>query len=455
MKKKYRRLTLSERVSIQECLDRGDSIRECAKAIGRAPSTVAREVGANRIRAKAPAHLAKCPLAKECAARGICGGACASPSMACRLCTEIDCRTVCPAYAERTGCAILERAPHVCNRCRHRRYFCGRDGRYVYDARAADAAAHARRSDCRRGIDLDEDRAASVLALLKEGLGRGLSPYEISVLYENEIGVHRSTIYRWVERGYGGLSNMELERKVGFRPRRKDPARRATSHAAKRAYAAFEALDGGVRAAAVEMDTVLGRADDLRALLTLYHRPSDMQLALLLAEKTCAETKQALLTLKKACPPALFARLFRAVLTDNGVEFADEDGIGAILGEGPSRASAPHLFYCDPRQSQQKGGCEKNHAEPRQILEKGLFSFDELEEADLAVVMSHANSNPREALCGMSPIRMFLAAYGSQGADLLDALGVRQVSRDEIVLTPDILDIERAARGKEPLTRLK
>lgn len=455
MKKKYRRLTLAERVSIQECLDRGDSIRGCAKAIGRAPSTVAREISANRTGAKAPARLAKCPFAKECDAKRICGEACASPSMACRLCTEVDCRTACPAYAERTKCMILERAPHVRNHCRHRRYFCGRDGRFAYDAHAANAAAHARRSDCRRGIDMDEDRAASALALLKEGLSRGLSPYEMSVLYESEIGVHRSTIYRWVERGYGGLSNMELERKVGFKPRKKDPARKATSHAKKRAYAAFDTLDGDVRAGACEMDTVMGTKSDSAALLTLYHRPSDLQLVLLLAERTCREVKRGLLSLKRACPPSLFARLFRCVLTDNGLEFADEDGIGAIFGERPSRRSAPRLFYCDPRQSQQKGACEKNHSELRQILRKGAFSFDELEAADLAVAMSHVNSNPREGLCGMSPISMFLAAYGNEGADLLDALGVRQVGRDEINLTPDILDIERAARGEEPLTRLK
>lgn len=359
---------------------------------------MAREVYANRIRTKAPVRLAKCPFAKECDAKRICGEECASPSMACRLCTEVNCKTACPAYAEHTKCTILKRAPHVCNHCRYRRYFCGRDGRYVYDAQAADAVVNARRSDCRRDIDMDENRGASVLAILKEGLSRRLSPYEMSVLYEDEIGVHRSTIYRWVERGYGGLSNIELERKVEFKRRKKDPARKATLHTAKRAYAAFEALDDDIRAGACEMNTVVGAKCDASTLLTLYHRPSDLQLALLLAEKTRSEVKRALLMLRKACSPSLFARLFKCVITDNGVEFSDEDGIGAIFGEKPSRRSVPHLFYCDPRQSQQKGACEKNHSKLRQILKKGAFSFDKLEEADLAVVMSHANSNPREGL---------------------------------------------------------
>lgn len=455
MDRKYTRLTLADRIAIQECLDKGCSVNECARTIGRAASTVLREVRENRMKVEGTAHKFKCGQRSCCTLRRVCGEDCPSAraTVLCKDCKTRDCRDACPDYAERARCEILSRAPYVCNRCKKKGYRCGRDGKFVYEAKAADAMAKTRRCDARRGIDLDEERAGRVLSLLREGLSRGLSPYEISVLYEDGIGVHRSTIYRWVERGYGGLSNMELERKVGFKPRAKDPARAATSHSRKRAHSAFQALDEGLRTAAVEMDTVLGRKTDAQALLTLYHRPSDMQLALLLVEKSCDEVKRALLMLKEVCPPPLFEKLFRCVLTDNGAEFSDEDGIGAILGEKPARSSSPHLFYCDPRRSQQKGSCEKNHSELRQILRKGLFSFDELEGADLSVVMSHANSNPREGLCGMSPIGMFLAAYGDDGADLLDALGIRQMGRDEITLTPDILDIERAARGKEPLTR--
>lgn len=456
MNGKYTRVTLADRVAIQECLDKGCSINECARTIGRAASTVLREVRENRMRVEDPVHRSKCGQRSCCALKRVCGKDCpsAEETILCRDCKTRDCRDACPDYAERTRCEILSRAPYVCNRCKKKGYRCGRDGRFVYQAKAADAMAKARRRDARRGIDLDEDRAACVLSRLKEGLSRGLSPYEISVLYEAEIGVHRSTIYRWVERGYGELSNMELERKVGFKRRAKDPARKATSHSKKRSFAAFKAFDDDVRASAVEMDTVIGCKGDAQALLTLYHRPSSLQLALLLAEKTCSEVKRALLMVKRVCPTALFERLFRCVLTDNGTEFADEEGIGAILGERPARSSSPRLFYCDPRQSQQKGGCEKNHSELRQILRKGLISFDELEQADLSVVMSHANSNPREALCGMSPIRMFLSAYGEDGSALLDAVGMRQMGRDEIMLMPDVLDIERAKRGKEPLTRL-
>lgn len=453
MAKKYSRLTLEDRRNIEDGLDRGRSVRQIAAAIGRSPSTVMREVRANRTEGKAPSILVPCFMRRECGASGVCGKGCVNPGVLCRTCRLADCRHACGAYAEHNACAILARPPYVCNACRHRRYRCGRAHRYSYDARLADRMSEARRSDARRGIDMAPERAERALAVIRDGLARGMSPYEISVAYEHELGVHRTTIYRWVQEGYGGLTNLELERKVGFRPRRKDARRASASHSPARSYARFAALGGDMQASAMEMDTVEGRACDAQCLLTLFHRPSALQLALLLAQKECPEVKRALLEVKGICAPGLFKRLFGILLTDNGAEFADEEGIAAIIGEAPSRKGRVRLYYCDPRQSQQKGACEKNHSELRQILKKGMFAFDGLVPQDLSVVMSHANSNPREALCGKSPIQMFLGFFGKEGQALLDALGVRQMGRGELNLKPAIIDIERARRGEEPLQR--
>ena len=203
------------------------------------------------------------------------------------------------------------------------------------------------------------------------------------------------------------------------------------------------------------MDTVVGSKTDSQAILTLYHRSSHLQLAILLSEKSSAEVIRVLKVLKDTCPKKIFKELFYCVLTDNGEEFADEKELGKIFGEEPNPKVRPHLFYCDVRASQQKGACEKNHSELRQILQKGLFVFDDLDIWDLSVVMSHANSNPRDALCGLSPIQMFCAAYGKDGQDFLANMGIEQMQRDEIVLKPSVLDTERAKRGKEPVKRVE
>lgn len=253
-------------------------------------------------------------------------------------------------------------------------------------------------------------------------------------------------------RDTGRLTNLELGRKVGFRPRKRKAARKPTSHTPKRSHDEFLKLPEELRASRTELDCVLGRNIDTQAVMTLYNRPSHLQLALLLEEHDCANVKKELANLRSVMPKDMRERLMRVVLTDNGEEFADEDGIGSIIGERIEDGELEvHLYYCDPRQSQQKGGCEKNHTEIRQILGKGLLVFDELTEADMAVLMSHANSNPRESLGGKTPIQMLRFVYGEDEASaLLDALRIEEIGRDELMLKPEVLDIEREKRGEPP-----
>lgn len=152
----------------------------------------------------------------------------------------------------------------------------------------------------------------------------------------------------------------------------------------------------------------------------------------------------------RACAPGAFARAFAApVLADNGPEFSDWDGLGELLGEGPG--GPPRLCYCDPMRSDQKGACEKNHVELRKVLPKGLFSFDLLARADVALASSHVNSLPRASLMGLCPIDAFLAAYGADGAALLDAAGVEKVPAAELLLRPELLNAGRSERGERPI----
>ena len=144
--------------------------------------------------------------------------------------------------------------------------------------------------------------------------------------------------------------------------------------------------------------------------------------------------------------------MFRAVLTDNGAEFSDEAAIAALIGEGPGET---RLFYCDPRRSDQKGACERNHVEIRKLLPKGAgIRFDRLAPADLALAMSHVNSEPRGALGFATPARAFRAMLGEDAAALLDACGVGDVPLGDLDLTPRLIEGARAERGDAPLAGL-
>lgn len=414
----YGRLTRHERDTVQRMLERGASCRQIARELGRSPSTVCSEVASHRF-VTAPRER-----------RGE------------RVDASADLSAACPRLAA---------WPRCCNGCgRYRAIGCKRRPHVFYDARAAQLCADSVLVSSRRGIDADEPAAAARLEAIRGCLRRGLSPEQMAARNGGPVDLSPSTIYRWVAAGYDGMTNMELRRKVGYRPRRRAPAASATRHSPRRSYAAFLGLGEDACAAAWEMDTVEGAREDSACLLTLLHRPSRLQLALPLAAKDAESVAAALGGVRSVLGAGGTGRVFRAVLTDNGAEFSDEGAIAALVGEGPGET---RLFYCDPRRSDQKGACERNHVEIRKLLPKGRgLRFDRLVPADLSLAMSHVNSEPRGALGFATPARAFRAMLGDDAAALLEAYGIEDVPIDELDLTPGLIARARAERGDAPLS---
>lgn len=409
--RRYFRLTKAERSSIERGLDRRESCRSMARALGRSQSSVADEVRRNRTVAKGPGKGERVESVPE------------------------------------EACPKLRRWPHVCNGCNKRHYHCPSRWRCEYSAARAQALAEAELSESRRGVDCDEARFDWMMDRIRADVARGLSPAQIAEGRAGEFRVSASTIYRWVAAGYGGMCSADLRRKVGYRPRRRAAPARPTAHGKERSYAAFCALPDEERARACEMDTVVGSKADSKRILTLYVRPCAFQFCLLLPDGTSGAVRDALDMLEGAAGAALFRRLFGLLLTDNGAEFSDP----AALQAGAAGDARLRVYYCDARQSQQKGRCERNHVELRKLLPKGRgIRFDGLDGRDAAELTSMLNSEPRKSLLGATPISMLKAAVPGSEA-LLDALGVREVPYGELDLTPGALSRARAARGLPPI----
>ena len=250
----YGRLTRHERDTIQRMLERRASCREIARELGRSPSTVSAEVSSHRF-VTAP-----------------------KPRRGERVDAGTDLSAACPRLAA---------WPRCCNGCgRYRAVGCKRRPHVFYEARAAQLCADSVLVSSRRGIDADEPAAAARLEAIRDCLRRGLSPEQMAARNGGPVDLSPSTIYRWVSAGYDGMTNMELRRKVGYRPRKRAAGRAATRRSARRSHAAFLALGEDACAAAWEMDTVEGAREDSACLLTLLHRPSRLQLALPLGGKT-------------------------------------------------------------------------------------------------------------------------------------------------------------------------
>ena len=129
--------------------------------------------------------------------------------------------------------------------------------------------------------------------------------------------------------------------------------------------------------------------------------------------------------------PERFSAILPLILTDNGSEFSDPKAIEIA----PDATRRTHLFYCDPMATNQKARIERNHELLRLILPKRT-SFDWLTQHSLDVVMSHVNSYSRPRLGDKAPADLFAYTYGS---DTLEALGIRRIASNQIILKPELL----------------
>lgn len=303
----YGRLTRHERNTVERMLDRNRSARDIAAELGRSPSTVTRRL---RRTATSPRRARATASPRPRTSRGL--------PQALRVAEVLQ------RLLAQEGLRLLEEAQGVLQR----QEGAGGGRRRALGEQVRDRRDRGGRRRQARG---HQGRArARALPAADSGDDPGLSA---------------STVYRWVDAGYDGMTNMELRRKVGYRPRSRRAPGRATSHSSRRSHASFLALGEDACAAAWEMDTVEGSRGDSARLLTLLHRPSRFQLALPLPDGTCASVLAALSSLRGVLGEDGARRAFGAVLTDNGSEFADEGAIAALIGE---RDGETRLFYCDP-----------------------------------------------------------------------------------------------------------
>lgn len=362
-----------------------------------------------------------------------------------------------PGRGERVGvvpedaCPKLLAWPYACNGRGYRRYHCSRRWRREHSAARARAPADTLLSQSRMGVDRDEGQLECMMGAIGSDIARGLSPAQIADARPAELRVSQSAAYRRIERGHGGMSDLDLRRKRGHRRRRRTAGPGRTTHGPGRSFAAFVELGDERRGGACEMDTVIGRARDEQRILTLCLRPRKPQLAILPPEKSSGAVAAAPDLPEGAVGKRAFGRTFGTILTDNGTEFADAEAIERSAL--PGKAARTRACYCDVRQSQQKGGRERSHAELRRLLPRRReIGFDDLTARDPSAVMSQLNSEPRPSLAYLAPASMLPSAYGGDGRALLDALGIEALPYGSPPLGVEAINRARGRRGEDALT---
>lgn len=428
---KNRHLTPEERNIIELGLRKRESFKSIGRELGKDPSTIAKEVK-NHIQFRRTGCFGKnfnnCLIRRGCAKRFLCGDR--KCNRFCSNCHNYPCSLRCPDYHPQM-CSRLDKPPYVCNGCENKGS-CTLEKR-IYSAAHAQREYEAVRSEARQGIQLTEDEALRLDALISPLLMKGQSLHNICVNHADEIMLNERSLYNYVDNGLFTARNINMPRvvRMGKRKQKKVNFKVDKKCRIGRTYhdfLNFMAEHPGMPI--VEMDSVEGKKGG-KVLLTLHFTIPQLMLAFIRDSNTSQSVIDIFNRIYLNLSPATFCGLFQVILVDNGSEFSNPSAIETNL-QGRPRT---RIFYCDPQAPYQKGAAENNHTLIRRIIPKGS-SLDHFTQEDITLMMNHINSYGRPNLGDKTPHEVFASLYGE---DFLTGMGAELISPDKITLRPSLL----------------
>lgn len=385
------RLTIENRMLIEQLLRLNYKLKDIASIIDSSSSTISREIKKRRITGKG--------IFKEC---------------------------------EKTN-----RYPFVCNGCLNKTHC--RKKKYYYNYIKAQNNYEYLLKNSRIGIDMSIDEVDYWNDYFKDKIKNKNQP--ILHLFNNiekEFPKSIQTFYNYIHKGYFSSINDEmLPRAYSYKPRKRineKPVIRFDNiiRTGRKLENMNNYLENHPNVNIVEMDTVIGKFEDKKCILTLYFRNSKLMLMFLIDKYKPKSVSNVFKSLRKSLGNEIFKQLFEVVLTDNGWEFSkpEELEIDSSTGE-----RLINIYYCEPYSSWQKGGIERNHEFIRYIIPKGI-SFDKLTKQNIIDMMNNINSVLRKSLNYETPYNIFEKIYGNE---ITKKLHLKPIPKDEVNLSYKLL----------------
>lgn len=430
---KHRHLVLDERYIIEYALNNQDSFKAIGKRIGKDCTTIAKEVKSHILFEKKGAPYRPfndCLNRTKCPHNGDVCHSCNRDNRSKRCVGCGKCISLCSDYIKEE-CPKLSKAPYVCNGCENLRS-CTLEKRF-YKALAAQKEYEYVRSESRSGFNLTEDELKQLDSVISPLLKNGHSIHHILANNQDRISCCEKTAYSYADNGLFTAINLDMPRKVRFRPRKQKsvPLKVDKSCRIGRTYEDYLLYRAANPSLPVtELDSVEGIKGGA-VLLTIHFVLPKLQLAFLREANDSKSVTDIFNHLYEILGYEGFTKIFPLCLADNGTEFSDPFGI-EVDEDGVIRSQ---VFYCDPSSPGQKGACENNHEFIRRVIPKsadlGRFSQEQID-----LMMDHINSYGRPELGDKSPYEMFEFYYGKE---ILDLLGVHKIPANEIILKPALL----------------
>lgn len=416
-------LTSTERFKILKYLSLGYNVPKIAKLLGYNKTSIYREIIINSVvenkrpRPEYGHYLRNCKNALKCETKKI-----------------KKCPTICMKYLAKT-CPLVTKPYEVCNFC-DRKNECKYE-RLIYHPEIAHDTAKERFKNGKTNIKLNNDELEKFDGYVSQLVINGQSPEAIkSYSTTNEFPVCSRTLRNYIDKGLLTAKNIDLRRKVSLKVSNNYNYPRNYSHnPLKKLDHLYDDylhyMGNHPNEITFQCDTVFGKRDDKKCLLTIHADALHFQMYILLTNKTTARVNNAFQNIMSRLGKDRFSKVFKVLLSDNGTEFdnlteleVDENGVVLC-----------RVFYTRAYRSSDKAECERNHELFRYIRKKGK-TLDNLDETDIDIVNSNINSYPRKSLKWKTPIEVMKEKFGD---DIVELLGIKEVKRKDVNLTAKVL----------------
>lgn len=328
-------------------------------------------------------------------------------------------------------CELLKRI-HVCNHCKDKGY-CHKRKLY-YNSNIAQKKYESILKESRQGVNITpeiiDEIEHAIIPLIKD---KKQSINQVYLTHKDILYFSIPTLYHYIDLGVLSLCNLDLPKKVKYKPRKTDKDKKNKRELALLIGRKYDDYVNffleHANYTVCEMDTVIGTQDSSKVLLTILIVKTNFMLIRLMDKKNVECVNKEFDKFKDKLGTKLYSKVFCIILTDNGSEFFDPLHIEYDYNTGEKISN---LFYCNPYSSWQKGNIEKNHEYIRKVFPKGT-SFDDMSPETIHKLENTINNIPRKKFDGKTPYELTKELF----PDFINKIGAYYIPSDDIDLNPD------------------
>ena len=426
--KKNKPLTQIEMGKIESKLDEGYNATQIAEYLGRDASCIQKEIKNFSIVKPSKKDCKDCKNYENCNQKKLCEYSLSSEK--CKSCRDCKVGTeLCKEYEAVVKCERIKGRKKVCNGCPAYGHRCSKP-KLVYKAEEAWKQHQENKKKSVKKYKAIEN--TEYMEELASKIRRGISP-EVALRttgekYGETISV--PTLYLRIDRKKIKCSNLDLRNKLKRQPKEEEKEKRnaRSKHRANgRSYEDLKQEEQTGRKERIgQMDTVIGTPGG-KLLLTLLNKETSFLFGIPVENKK-QETIIEKLDKIEITIGDRFKLILEKILTDNGPEFLNYEGIEKSAIKEGKRIS---LYYANPYASYEKGMIENQHRLIRYFYPKGT-DFSKYKNSDIIEKINRINNYPRKKLNWSTPYKEMEKKLGK---DIMNKLGFYEIPIEELNMT--------------------